>query len=119
MHAHPLTITTNVGRSRCSFTTIISQVSEYIDPWLAAQGKPSLLTMWGGNSNISRVSTRMLLGMRSGLADYNDRYLFNWTLYHPTQARRPFWGRSHFHKTVVEFRSRFPEFLFTFSQHCG
>jgi len=54
-----------------------------VDPWLKAQGKPSLRELWGGNATIERVSARQLLGQRSGVPDYDDAKVRDWTLAHP------------------------------------
>ena len=50
-------------------------VMQYIDPWLAAQKppQPSLNEIWHGNPLINVVTARQLLGMRSGIPDYDDR----------------------------------------------
>ena len=57
----------------------------YIDPWLAKQTPPvaSLLKQWNGDSTINTVTVRHLLSMRSGIKDYDDGALFEWTLKHP------------------------------------
>ncbi|MEC7300906.1 MAG: hypothetical protein VXW43_19810, partial [Pseudomonadota bacterium] len=60
-----------------------------VDPWLQAQGKSSLRQQWGGDSQIERVTARMLLSMRSGIADYDDEAIKDWTLAHPTQDYTP------------------------------
>ena len=52
-----------------------SPMHTYIDPWLAKQGKPTLLSMWGGDATITTVTVRQLLAMESGLGDYDDREL--------------------------------------------
>jgi len=53
-------------RSLIPSILFIQQACKYVDPWLAAQGKPSLLEMWGGDTTINTVTTRMLLSMRGG-----------------------------------------------------
>jgi len=56
----------------------------YIDSWLAKQTPPiaSLLQQWNGDSTINTVTIRHLLSMRSGIKDYDDGALFEWTLEH-------------------------------------
>ena len=63
----------------------------YIDPWLAAQSPPvdSLLKQWGGDTTINEVTVRQLLSMRSGIRDYDDSALFEWTLHHPDDNYLP------------------------------
>jgi CubicO group peptidase (beta-lactamase class C family) len=63
----------------------------YIDPWLAAQSPPveSLLKQWGGDATINEVTVRQLLSMRSGIKDYDDGALFEWTLKHPDDDYLP------------------------------
>lgn len=63
----------------------------YIDPWLAGQDPPvdSLLVQWGGDDTINDVTIRQLLSMRSGVKDYNDGTLFEWTIAHPDDDYSP------------------------------
>ena len=62
-------------------------ISFYLDPWFHRQGIPPLATLWEGQSggDIAQVTTRMLLQMRSGIGDYDDGWLFEWTLQHPNE----------------------------------
>lgn len=53
-----------------------------VDPWLAAQGMRSMKQQWDGDNTIETVTVRQLLQMQSGLADYDDRALKEWTLEH-------------------------------------
>lgn len=64
-------------------------VYTYIDPWNAKQGRPTLKELWNGDETINQVTGRQLLGMRGGVQDYDDRFLFNWTLYHPNNDYLP------------------------------
>ena len=66
-------------------------VYKTIDPWHAKQNPPvpSLLTLWGGDTTIQKVTTRHLLTMRSGIQDYNDGELFSWTLKNPDKDYSP------------------------------
>ena len=60
----------------------------YIDPWLKAQGKPTLEEMFTApGSDITVVTVKELLGMESGLADYTS--LQEWTIAHPTEDYLP------------------------------
>lgn len=49
-----------------------AKVHTVVDPWLQAQGKPSLRELWDGNAEVNDVTVRHLLQMRSGMADYDD-----------------------------------------------
>lgn len=62
----------------------------FIDPWLAKQGKPSLKTMWAGDSTIETVTVKQLMAMESGLGDYNDAQLQAWTIANPDGDYSPF-----------------------------
>jgi len=64
-------------------------VHEVIDPWHARQGVPSLKSIFGGDARIEQVTARMLMGMRSGLPDYNDKALRDWTFANPSQDWQP------------------------------
>ena len=52
----------------------------WIDPPLQRQNKTTLLELWGGNKEVMKITTRDLLGMTSGLNDYDDGQLLVWTL---------------------------------------
>ena len=60
-----------------------------IDPWLAKQTppQPPLLDIWGGDTTINTVTGRQLLQMRSGIQDYDDQALYQWTL--DNKVRQP------------------------------
>ena len=58
-------------------------VHSLVDPWLQAHGLPSLLECWGGDPTINLVTTRHLLQMRSGIPDYDDSLLRQFTVDHP------------------------------------
>ena len=55
-----------------------------VDPWLQAQGKPTMKAIWGGDATIEAVTVAHLLQMRSGIGDYNDLETKLWQLTHPT-----------------------------------
>ena len=63
----------------------------YIDAWLAKQNPPvgPLLKLWNGDKTINKVTIRQLLSMRSGVKDYDDGKLFEWTLAHPNEDYTP------------------------------
>ena len=62
----------------------------YLDPWLAAQGRPPLLTIWANEAAILEVTSRQLLSMQAGIQDYPDGWLLDWTLAHPDSDFDPF-----------------------------
>jgi CubicO group peptidase (beta-lactamase class C family) len=59
-----------------------------VDPWLAAQGFPSMGKLWN-NSMINTVTSRQLLSMRAGFDDYDDQGLLNWTISNPDKDYLP------------------------------
>ena len=63
----------------------------YIDPWGAQQNPPMapLLQQWNGDATINTVTVRQLLSMRSGVKDYKDDTLFQWTLANPNSDFLP------------------------------
>ena len=70
---------------------IDAPVHQYIDPWLYNQSctEKSLLELWNGDTTINVVSARMLMNMRSGIADYNDAALLQWTIDNPANDFNP------------------------------
>jgi len=60
-------------------------VHALVDPWLAGQSPPvpPLVDLWGGDERINTVTSRQLLAMRSGVVDYDDTTVFNWTIDNP------------------------------------
>ena len=60
-----------------------------LDPFFAAQALPSLQQLWGNDSAVNKITSRHLLGMQSGLGDYDDLPLQNWTINHPSQDYLP------------------------------
>ena len=59
-------------------------VHEILDPWLQGQGLPTLQVLWRGDRTIARVTTRQLLGMASGVQDYPDLALQNFSYLRPS-----------------------------------
>ena len=62
----------------------------FIDPPLLRQNKTSLLELWGGNQEVLKITARDLLGMTSGLNDYDDGQLLVWTLLNSGADLDPF-----------------------------
>ena len=60
-------------------------VYKLVDPWLKAQGLPSMLQLWDGEPHIQLVTTRQLLQMRSGIPDYDDELIREFALEHPDE----------------------------------
>lgn len=60
-------------------------VYEHLDPWLTQQNPPhpTLKETWKGDDTINTVTIRQLLSMRSGIKDYDDGFLHNFTITHP------------------------------------
>ena len=69
---------------------------QVVDPWLKKQGEPSLLQLWNNDTTIQTVTVRHLLQMRSGIPDYNDQVLRQWSIDHPKQD----WLPSNYIKNV-------------------
>jgi CubicO group peptidase (beta-lactamase class C family) len=79
---------TSAALLRCAELGLLSlddPAHVHIDPWLARQDPPvpTLLAQWNGDATINSVTVRQLLSMRSGVQDYEDTALFEWTLAHP------------------------------------
>jgi CubicO group peptidase (beta-lactamase class C family) len=60
-----------------------------LDPWFNKQGLPNISTLWSGDGTIAAVTSRNLLGMQSGLADYADPQAKNWTIENPQRDILP------------------------------
>jgi len=58
-------------------------ISSIIDPWHARQSIPSLREIFK-DARISSVTSRQLIAMKSGIVDYNNSGMFDWTLQHPS-----------------------------------
>ena len=65
-------------------------VAPTVDAWHAAQSPPvaPLKTIFR-DPRIEEVTLRQLLGMQSGVPDYDDGALFRWTLDHPADDKLP------------------------------
>jgi CubicO group peptidase (beta-lactamase class C family) len=48
---------------------------QYVDPPLLRQNGTTMRELWGGNREVERITVRDLLGMTSGLNDYDDEQL--------------------------------------------
>ena len=90
----PFTATAAMGLVEAGLLDIDQPAYEYIDPWLANQTDRTqhrtLLQLWNGNRQILQVTTRMLMGMRSGVGDYNDAAMLNYQLENPRTDITPF-----------------------------
>ena len=79
------TATATMALAEAGILSLDAPVYPVIDAWHAKQTPPvpSLLALWGGDAQIHQLTARMLMQMRTGLPDYNDSALRNWTLSHP------------------------------------
>jgi D-alanyl-D-alanine carboxypeptidase len=64
-------------------------VHQYVDPYLQRTNGTTLLKLWGGNETIQTVTIRQLLGMRSGVNDYDNVYFRNVTITRPDYDYSP------------------------------
>jgi len=62
---------------------------QIVDPWLQAQGLPTLLEVFNGDPKINLVTPRQLFSMRAGVRDYNDRAVRQFTIDHPQEDFLP------------------------------
>ena len=46
-----------------------------LDPFLTRNNGTTLAALWGNNASVNAITARQLMGMRSGLSDYDDRAL--------------------------------------------
>jgi CubicO group peptidase (beta-lactamase class C family) len=63
-------------------------VPPHIDPFLNRTNSTTMEKLWG--ANISKVTVRMLLNMRSGIQDYDDRLIRKYTLDYPQWDITPY-----------------------------
>ena len=54
-------------------------IAQYVDPFLKRTNGTTLLELYKHNANISAVTTRQALAMRSGVADYDDAAVQAWS----------------------------------------
>ena len=54
-------------------------IARYVDPFLQRTNGTTLLQLYRGNANISAVTTRQVLAMRSGVHDYDDDAVQAWS----------------------------------------
>jgi len=66
-----------------------TRIVDIIDPWHANQSLPPLRELFADVANISKVTVKQLLGMQSGIDDYNNSYMYDWTLSHPAKDYMP------------------------------
>ena len=62
---------------------------QYVDPFLKKINATTLADWFPDEPRILESTTRQFLQMRSGLADYNDTELRDWTLAHPDGTYTP------------------------------
>ena len=55
-------------------------IAQYVDPFLQRTNGTTLLQLYKNNANISAVTTRQVLAMRSGVHDYDDAAVQAWSL---------------------------------------
>jgi len=55
-------------------------IAQYVDPFLQRTNGTTLLQLYKNNANISAVTTRQALAMRSGVHDYDDAAVQAWSL---------------------------------------
>lgn len=58
-------------------------ISQHVDEFLMKTNHSTLLDIWKGDETINKVTIYQLLHMTSGLRDYDDRGLRNFTFTHP------------------------------------
>jgi hypothetical protein len=46
----------------------------YVDPILRRTNGTSMIELWRGDATCLQITARMLMGMRSGMQDYNDTW---------------------------------------------
>ena len=46
----------------------------YVDPILQRTNGTTMLELWNGDATCLKITARMLMGMRSGMVDYNDTW---------------------------------------------
>jgi CubicO group peptidase (beta-lactamase class C family) len=51
----------------------------YVDPFLQRTNQTTLLSLWKGHKQITQITTRQVISMRAGLADYDDDKVQAWT----------------------------------------
>ncbi len=61
----------------------------YVDPVLQRLNGTTLLSLWGGDETIHKVTVRHLLHMSSGLRDYDDQALQRFTTGYPGEDKTP------------------------------
>ena len=62
---------------------IDAPISKYVDGILYRENKTSMLELWNGDTNVSKITARRLMGMRAGLHEYNDTWYHEVTLNQP------------------------------------
>ena len=68
---------------------IDAPISKYVDGILGKLNNTSMLKLWNGDTNVSKITARLLMGMRAGLHDYNDTWYHEITLNQPHPNPNP------------------------------
>lgn len=61
----------------------------HVDPILLREHNTTLLKLWG-NPTINKITVRETLGHRSGIEDFDNDQVYNWTIAHPSGTYTPF-----------------------------
>eukprot|EP00040_Diaphanoeca_grandis_P005570 m.33457 g.33457 ORF g.33457 m.33457 type:complete len:460 (+) comp16824_c0_seq2:144-1523(+) len=72
-----------------------------LDPALKAWNGTTMFELFGGNKDVLLITVRHLLGMRSGLQDYDDDFLEKFSFTYPNIDYKPFDYIHHFNKTLL------------------
>ena len=74
-------------------------IAKYVDPILKRDNGTSLMELWE-DRRIMNVTGRMLLGMRSGIPDYDDNWFYELTLKDPNYDVTPYEILRHLRKEL-------------------
>ena len=64
-------------------------ISSHVDKILMSSNKTTLLEIWKNDTKINNVTLYHLMHMKSGLQDYDDEGMYEWTLRNPTKDYSP------------------------------
>jgi D-alanyl-D-alanine carboxypeptidase len=65
-------------------------IVQYVDPVMQRMNGTTMTKLWGGSPLLANVTARHVMGMRSGLNEYDDEAYAAWTYANPTQDWNPF-----------------------------
>jgi hypothetical protein len=57
-----------------ALTLELRDYRSYVDPILQRTNGTTMLELWNGDATCLKITARMLMGMRSGMVDYNDTW---------------------------------------------